>query len=187
MFRLILIFLGLLIAAGSAVAQTPMEAHLGWRLEGSGQWRTPNPDHDPTDPNSPIEFGLNFAWGPHRQHVTGELVGLTQDGRSARYQTLYVFLDPMTDTIITQQVAWDGTFGEGRRPAPSEALGVGGSETVDIVFRRVDGSAQVVRHVNTLTAPDQEASRVFERGDDGHWELQREWIWTLLPDDGESD
>jgi hypothetical protein len=186
MMRSFIAVLALIWAASGAVAQSPLEAHIGHRLEGSGEWRTPNPDYNEADPDSPSEYGVNFHWGPGRAHVEGELVGITADGRQAYYWTILIVHNPVTDRVITQQIGSDGAYGVGDSPTRAEALRPGEVETVDMMFHGANGQVRYVRHESVFPEPGLEQTNVYERDATGAWVRQRAWTWRRVPVGGVS-
>jgi len=152
-------------------------------LAGSGLWRTPAPDYDPDDPNSVMEYRVSSKLGPHRMHVIGDVSGYTADGRSAHYATVYLMHNPMTGTVVIEQVQWDGSYSRGEALARDTPLVPGGEETVDMISFNADGSAKMVRHHEQIIDEMTYSSDVYERDETGAWVKQQEWIWTRIPDE----
>ncbi len=153
-----------------------MEKQWGAMLKGSGEWRTPNPGF--ADPKTtPKEYAVRFRWGPYRQDVSGELVGVfeTDKGpKEARFWNFYSYHNPVTDEILLVQVNWDGAMGSGPMSVAPD-----GVETIDQIFYHPDGKMRVERHVTKHVSADAHESDVYERDEKGEWKLVREWTWRL--------
>jgi len=165
----------------------PLAAHLAFKLRGSGEWRTPNPDHEPADPNSPALFGVNLEWAPERQHVRGEVVGLTDDGRSARYQTFYVVFNPETEMVLVQQIGWDGAYAYGEQGLRTTELVADEVDVLDMRIVSANRPPHVLRHRDTVLDPDRYRSEVLVQNEDGGWESQRQWTWQRVKQVEKSD
>lgn len=159
--------------------RSALAIHMAHMLEGSAQWRSPNPDYEPGNHNRPEFFGVNWTWGANEQHLIGEVTGIYADGRVARYQSLYAFHNPVTGRVITQQVGWDGTFSQGDQPLRTEPLGPGGIETVDMLAFSQNGSVSIIRHQGVIIDSRSHSMDVYGRNAEGDWELVREWVWRL--------
>jgi hypothetical protein len=160
-----------------------LAVHMSHLLEGSAEWRSPNPDHQAGSANSPAQFGVNWRWGSNGQHLVGEVTGIYEDGRVARYQSLYAFLNPVTDRVVTQQVGWDGTFHAGDHVLRTEPLAAGDTENVDMIAFTPDGTAKITRHRAEIIDAETHRMDVYERNESGEWTLLREWVWRLAEAD----
>jgi hypothetical protein len=157
--------------------------HMSHLLHGSAQWRTPNPDHDESNPNSPSQFGVNWVWGPHGQHLLGEVTGVYADGREVRYHSMYAFYNPVTGRVVTQQVGWDGTFSAGDQFLQTVPLIAGDTTNVDMIEYSADGTAKITRHRAEIIDAETHRMDVYERNETGEWTLLREWVWRLAEAD----
>ncbi|WP_420432650.1 hypothetical protein [Hyphobacterium sp.] len=81
MNRILKVFAVAMVIAAAAPAhaqhddRSALAIHMAHMLEGSAQWRAPNPDHEPGNDNRPEFFGVNWAWGANDQHLIGEVTG----------------------------------------------------------------------------------------------------------------
>jgi hypothetical protein len=174
----------LVAVAAPSVAQedppSPLAIHMAHMLEGSAQWRSPNPDYQPGSASSPEFFGVNWEWGSNDQHLIGEVTGIYADGRVARYHAMYAFYNPVTERVVMQQVGWDGTFSEGEHAVRTEPLRSGDVETVDMLAFAPDGRVTAIRHQGVIIDRTSHSMDVYGRNADGEWELEREWVWRLV-------
>ena len=144
-------------------------------LIGAREWRTPNPAFVEGS-GDPTAFVLRYRWGPHRQHVVGELLGTFEQSGETReelFWSLYAVRNPVTSQIVVSQIGVDGSLAEGTlRHLPS-----GGHALVQTLFA-ADGSTKSIRHEEHI-AEDQQSfhSYVFERDERGTWQPVREWRW----------
>ena len=155
--------------------QQALTALFGTLIDG-GEWRTPNPNHDGTA-TSPIAFVLRYRWGPHQQHMVGELVGAfesTAGERETLFWSLYAIHNPVTDEVHVSQIGSNGALARGRIVKATDRKHI-----IEQILYGPDGSMRAVRHEETF-APDGESytSDVFERGENGAWENVRNWVWT---------
>lgn len=193
--RCALFVLAALAFAPAAIAQddaqndlrTPIERHFGYRLAGTGEWRTPAPDYDPAEENGVAEYGLSEVLDSTGNSARGEVLGLTADGRRAVYATYTLMFNPVTDTVVIEQVGWDGAYWRGEVPARAEPMTPGEEEAVDMLAFQPDGSVKIVRHHETVIDENSYRSVVLERGADGAWEAKQEWIWTRVPETDGAD
>ena len=85
-------------AVRSPDAPSKIEPYVAHLLSGSGQWRAPNPDYQEGG-KAPKQYALNYRWGPHRQHVIGEIVSIYADDQQERQEkdwSLYITHNPVT-------------------------------------------------------------------------------------------
>jgi hypothetical protein len=165
---------------GATRTQAVMEEVWGAMVE-AGEWRTRNPDFSDAR-TTPEEFALRWRWGPHRQHVVGELLGVfdTAEGeKTALYWSLYAWHNPVTGEVTALQIGWDGSMAVGpmRRADDGRIL-------VDQILYGSDGTSKALRHEEVLH-PDGDAydSNVYEQDDAGEWELKRRWVWRRASQD----
>ena len=146
------------------------------RLIDGGEWRTPNPNHDGTA-SSPSAFVLRYRWGPHRQHMIGELLGAFEDANGERetlYWSLYAIHNPVTDDVLVSQIGANGALASGRIVEAAD-----GKHVIEQILFGPDGSMRAVRHEETFAADGKSyTSDVFERDENGAWEEVRNWVWT---------
>lgn len=152
-----------------------LEALMGDLVRG-GEWRTPNPDYKEGE-NAPTHYSLRYSWGPYKQHVAGELLGVfeTQEGEKlVRFWSLYTFYNPVTGEAAAHQIGWNGSIGSGVIFRDGE-----NHVNVEQRFFGIDGSLKDVRHVETMNAArDQFLSDVYEKNEEGEWTEARDWVWT---------
>lgn len=156
-----------------------LAAHMAFLLEGSGQWRSPNPDYEEGNEFRPVQYGVNWRWADDGQHLIGEVTGIYESGRVARYHTMYAFLNPVTDRVVTQQVSWDGTFTAGEQVLRTDPMQAGDVVNVDMIEYAADGQAKITRHRGEFIDARTHRMDVYERDETGEWSLVREWVWRL--------
>jgi len=147
-------------------------AHL---LSGSGQWRAPNPDYVP-DGTMPKEFGMNYRWGPHGQHVVAEIISIYADGRQGRDWLLYIIHNPVLGVTTLEQTGNAGLYFRGQMGEAGEGEHV---ETGLIYFD--NGKVKSVRDRNVMLDEDTRLARVDERDETGAWRQVRDWTWKQQP------
>lgn len=162
-------------ATETSRTQAMLERYWGAMLEG-GEWRTPNPGF--SDPETtPREFALRWRWGPHHQHIQGDLLGIfdREDGDAeVLYWTLYLMHNPVTDEVTALQVGWDGSIATG-----PVSLTADGHVVLNQLLYNADGTVKAIRHQEIMEEDgNRYRSNVFERGDGGDWVLKREWTWV---------
>ncbi|GJL97629.1 MAG: hypothetical protein DHS20C06_14460 [Hyphobacterium sp.] len=160
--------------------RSPLEMHLAHMLEGSGQWRTPNEDMDPDDPNGFESFGADFRLSDDRSHVIAEITGNTTDGRRAVFWTIYFFYNPVTEDVISAQVSWNGTYLEGRESVDPDGVGYGEIHRSDQIHYNPDGTMSIQRHDIMPLDANTHTTQTYSRGDDGSWQPDNFRTWTLL-------
>ena len=181
-FRLIIVLSFLLILSAAAQEDElphPLAIHMNQWLEGSREWVTPNPSYDPDDAASFTEFRVRWDWGPFKQQLLGKLFGVRDDGSTMLFWNLYATYNPVTDTVVYQQVGRGGGYIHGEAPARTQPLGLGEIERLDAMLYARNGSAKMTRHENTFATQSHNAN-VYERGVDGAWELKRQWHWKRV-------
>lgn len=161
----------------SSARRSKLEPHVGHLLSGSGQWRAANPGWLQGS-DAPREFGMNYRWGPHRQHVIAEIVSLYADGRREKDWSLYLTYNPVTGVATAEQTGWPGLYFRGETSVAPDGHHV---ESGLIFFP--NGTVKSVRDENEMVDPDTRIARVFERAEDGGWRQVREWTWKQLPAD----
>ena len=151
-----------------------LDPYVGDNIRG-GEWRSSNPDYEPGS-DQPAEYGLRYDWGPYKQHMTGELLGIYPSDEGEKeilYWTLYAFWNPVTKVVTALQINWNGSTGDG-----TMSLGENGEVIIEQIFFGIDGSETHMRHVEFM-APDKQSflSVVHEKDDKGEWVLKDEWTW----------
>jgi hypothetical protein len=180
------VFVIFVSAGGYALAQddtprnSPLEIHLGHMLEGSGQWRTPNHDRDPGDPNGFETFGADFRLSENRSHVIAEITGNTANGRRAVFWTIYFFYNPVTEEVISAQVSWNGTYLEGRESVDPDGVDYGEVHRSDQIHYNPDGTMSIQRHDIMPLDANTHTTQTYTRGDDGSWQPENFRTWTLV-------
>lgn len=167
----------------AADARPPLERHLAHLLTGSGQWRTPNEDYDPEDPNGMSHYGADYRMSGDGSHAIAEITGVTPDGRRAVFWTIYFFYNPVTEEVVSAQIGWNGTYMEGRQRVHEAALTTGGREVFDQLMFARDGTVRITRHELVSTGPDTHTTQTYDRGEGGAWEPRNFRVWTLVPEE----
>lgn len=159
----------------SAEPQSKIERLFGVLIEGA-EWRTPNPGYDASQ-KSPKEYVLRYRWGPHKQHMIGELLGHfeTPDGpQETLFWSLYAIHNPVTDEVQVSQIGADGALAAGEARLDGDDKHV-----IEQTLYATDGSTLALRHEETLAADGTSyTSNVFERNAAGDWTKARDWVWT---------
>lgn len=163
-----------------APQRSPLEIHLAHMLEGSGQWRTPNDDYDPENPNAFVTFGADFRLSEDRSHVIAEITGNTADDRRAVFWTIYFFYNPVTEEVISAQVSWNGTYLAGREAVDPDGVGYGETHRSDQIHYNPDGTMSIQRHDIVPLDANTHTTQTYTRGDDGRWRPENFRTWTLL-------
>lgn len=176
-------------AARSASAQdeaasaprSAFDAYARYLAAGSGQWRAPNPDYEP-DSGEPAQFGMHYRWGPHRQHLAGEIVSVYPDGRVSKDWSLYLTRNPVTDEIVLEQTGKRGVYfrGELRKSGDGEYHEYG-------LIYLPNGTVKSVHDRVEIVDADTRVSHVYDRADDGRWRKVREWTWRRVGDGRDTD
>ena len=174
---LLTVFLHPGLAADDAPASrthSALTVLFGQLIDG-GEWRTPNPDYDDAN-DAAKEYILRYRWGPHRQHMVGELLGHFEAAGGPTeilFWSLYAIHNPVTDEVRVSQVGSNGALATGRIwPA-------GDKHVIEQILYAPEGSMKALRHEEAF-ATDGESftSQVFERDDRGGWKKVRDWVWT---------
>lgn len=186
--RFVIAALMCLLPAGAAAAQegaaNPLEIHFARMLAGTGQWRTPNEDFDPADPDSVSHFGSDFRLAEDGSHVIAEIIGVTPDGRRAHYWSIHFFLNPVTQEVISQQTGWSGAYMSGHEHLRTAPLAFGEEATVDQIVFNTDGQVSILRHVAIHTGEWTHTTQTYVRGEDGGWTPQNFREWTRVREEG---
>jgi len=162
---------------------SPIEIHFAHMLAGSGQWRTPNEDYDPEDPNGMSLYGADYRLSDDRSHVIAEITGVTPDGRRAVFWTIYFFHNPVTGEVVSSQVGWNGALLTGHEAVLIEPLAFGDSHVSDQIAHNPDGSMHIIRHEIVPVDRRTHTTQTYRRGEGGNWEPQNFRTWTLLETD----
>ncbi len=185
------IFLGALAVCHFSVAYAedaqphPLEVHMHHWISGSGQWRAPNPSYQPgSTPRTREwvrEFGVNWRWGPNRQHLLGEIVAIPEDGDPMITGVLYAFYNPVTEKVVEIQVARNGILQFSEDRARKEPTPYGAPEIGDSLEYFPNGGVSILRHVNRFLDANTQLSVSQKRNEEGQWSDQNEWRWTQEP------
>jgi hypothetical protein len=171
----------------SDVSPHPLAVHMKHWIEGSGQWRSPNPSYDelaePRTLGWVKEFGVNWKWGPNKQHLVGDIVAISADGEIISSSVMYAFYNPVTEKVINVQVARNGDFSIADDQVREQPTPYGDPEVSDGIHFSPNGSMNILRHSNVFVDPNIQLSDVYERNDEGKWEQTRQWRWVRVPID----
>lgn len=185
-----LLFPVLLCLTGAANAESPalhpLQIHMQQWLQGSGQWRSPNPNYDAGRSGGFKEYGINWTWHPARKYMAGEITGVTPDGAQTRFWSMYAFYNPVTQRVSFQQIGRDGTLVTADDAVRAEPLEYGETERLETTEYSATGETKLTRHDNVFREDGTHTSSVYERDESGVWALTAQWKWTLVEtDDGE--
>lgn len=148
----------------------PLGRHMQAMLTTDDEWRTPNPDYE-QGKRRPKEYAMHFHMQPDGKHVTGELMGVYDDGRRVSYWALLSMYNPVTEKVVTQQIGWDGTLLYGENDVQT-----GDTQTIDMIEYNANGKMDIVRHVSHFSGAEMHNSDVYERKD-GEWVPKAKWTW----------
>lgn len=161
----------------------PLAIHMNQWLNGSREWSTANPGHDPEAPGSFAEFRVRWDWGPLRQQLRGKLFGVRNDGSSVLFWTMFSTYNPVSKTVTYQQIGRNGAYILGEHPVRERPLAFGDIERLDTTMYRADGTEKITRHENVFSADSTHSANVFEQAGNGDWELKNTWSWRLVDED----
>ena len=180
---LVLAHAGLSLPAGAeeSAQAHPLAIHMNQWLEGSREWSTPNPDYNPENPRSFAEYRVRWDWDSFGQQLLGKLFGVRADGSTMLFWKLYSTYNPVTRTVIYQQIGSNGAYIHGEHPARTEPVAFGEVERLDSTLYGADGTAKFTRHENVFQADGTHHANVYEKNKNGEWELANQWDWTLVP------
>jgi len=164
-------------------ASHPLAIHMNQWLEGSREWTTPNPDHDPEDAASFAEYRVRWDWGPFRQQLLGKLFGVRADGSTMLFWNLYATYNPAKRTVVYQQIGLSGAYIQGEDALRTEAIGFGETERLDTAMYAPDGTTSHTRHENVFSANGSHDAKVYEQDENGDWNLKNTWNWNLVSED----
>ena len=175
------------MSAALADNRHPLQVHMDPWLQGSGDWRTPNPDYQPPagpgDPDNGIrEFAVRWAWDDADKSAKGELLGLRTDGSSQKFWSLFAFYNPVTKEVTYIQTGAGGAFITGKVAAREQPLSAGEKDVLDTTDYWPNGTVRESRHENTFDGGTH-TSIVFERSEAGGWQQKAVWEWTLRESD----
>lgn len=159
--------------APAKAAPTPgaLAQSAGFLVEGDGRWRAENPDYDP-DGDAGRYYGMNFRWGPHGQHIVGEIISIFDDGTTEKHWSLYLTYNPVTHTAILEQTGASGVYFRGEMRVDGDDR-----RTQTGLVYLPNGNARSVRDEIDIVDDRTYVSRVFERDEAGGWRLARTWTW----------
>jgi len=165
----------------------PLAIHMKHWISGSGQWRAPNAQYDASAEEMTIgwikEFGVNWKWGPYKQHLIGEIIAITADGQVLPSSIMYAFYNPITEEVLQVQVAKNGILSLTDEQARLEPTRYGEPEVADSLDFLINGEVEVLRHSNVFVDKSTQLSNVYERDENGDWQLSREWRWTQIAEE----
>ena len=177
-----------LVATISAMAEDGVEAHplaihMNQWLVGSREWSTPNPGFDADNPSSFAEFRVRWDWDSFGQQLLGKLFGVRTDGSTMLFWRLYSTYNPVTRTVVYQQIGSNGAYIQGEDEVRTAPIAFGDIERLDSTLFGADGSTKVTRHENVFQADGTHHANVYDRNEAGEWELANQWDWTLVSED----
>lgn len=160
--------------ADSAAVTTALGEHVGFLMTGSGQWRSPNPAYQP---GKDIEqfYGMNYRWGPNRQHIVGEIVSYFDDGRERKEWTLFITHNPVTGIAYLEQTGAGGVYFRGELGTAAN-----GRHSQTGLIYMPNGTVKSVRDEIEIIDDSSYISHVFERDEKGTWTQVREWTWRQV-------
>ena len=178
-------------AQHSPAADTPhpLQVHMDPWMQGSRDWRTPNPDYDPAadaESNAPgiREFSVRWEWDEQGKFARGVLLGIRADGTSQQYWSLFAFYNPVTKKVTYLQTGANGALISGETAARSAPLSPGETDMLDTTDYWPNGTVTETRHVNTFNGDGTHDSLVYERDENGEWKERAAWVWTLTSTKG---
>ena len=115
--------------------------------------------------------------------MIGEIIGVTADGETFKFWQMYAFYNPVTGRVISQQIGRNGVFSVGDEQVLSKASPYGVATNLDAIEYTPNGEMKITRHSNTFVDECTQLSDVYERGETGEWELERQWRWTCVKQD----
>ena len=118
---------------------------------------------------------MHYRWGPHRNHVICEIVGIHEDGREETAFTLYFFYFPVTEEVTQVQSGARGLYFEGTLDLTDDGRHFQGG----LIFWP-NGTIKSVRDEVVVIDRDTYVSHVFERDEEGGWVQVREWTWKQV-------
>lgn len=165
--------------------KTPLEIHMHHWLRGSREWRTDNPNYDPSA--APMtggwfkEFAVRWDYGPHKQHLIGGIFAIGEDGREMKASSMYAFYDPVRNRVEQIQIGRTGTYSLDSAEARSEPTPFGEPEIGIAVEHKTDGSTTMRKHENTFHEDGRQLTNVYLQNEAGEWVFFRNWLWRLKP------
>ena len=170
-------------AQDAGASMSPIETHFAHMLHGSGQWRTPNEDAEPADPDAITHYSADYRLSADRSHVIAEVSGVTEDGRRAVFWTIYLFYNPVTQEIVSVQAGWNGALLTGHEPANPDGFEPGEVQTFDQIHHNPDGTMSIHRHDIVVVDPSTHTTQTYDRAEDGSWRPRNFRTWTLVPEE----
>lgn len=79
-----------------------LASQVGHLLTGSGRWRASNPEYEPGS-DEPVQYAMNYRWGPYRRHVVAEIVSIYEGGKREKDWSLYTTHNPVTGITMLEQ------------------------------------------------------------------------------------
>lgn len=152
-------------------ATSKLAPHVAHLLSGSGRWRADNPDYE-SNGDEPRQYGMNYRWGPHRQHVVAEIVSLYDDGRQEKEWSLYITHNPVTGGTALEQTGRVGLYFRGELGTEAS-----GHHVENGLIYLPNGMVKSVRDRNVMLDADTRRAHVYERDASGGWKQVREWTW----------
>ena len=175
-FLVIALFVSLVPAAEAQSASVPtfdaanprssFAAMAEYLSTGSGQWRSPNPNHDATQARSAPAFGLWFAWDVERRTLELSIVVHYADSTVLSSKGQWVW-HPTKHELKYQMIGRNGSLTEGVTELTEPS-----TFTTTATFHGPNG-----RTVNDSV----HRNETFVQGEDGSWQSQGVYQWTRSP------
>ncbi len=163
----------------------PLAIHMKHWIAGSGAWRSANENYEPGAARGTRgwikEYGVNWKWGPNGQHLVGEIVAITPEGKALSSSFMYAFYNPVTERVTNMQVGRKGHYTTWEDRVRAVPLAYGEPEINDGVEYAPTGEIDITRHSNVFVDADTQLSDVYKKDERGEWQLERQWRWTRVP------
>lgn len=143
-----------------------------------GQWRAPNPNHDPARPNSPPAFGLWFDWVAQQRKLELRIVVHAADSTFLSSSGDFVW-HPAEQRISYRMVGRNGSLTEGTTDFTDAST----FRTV-ATFHRPNGRSTVHRDENLLVSPSVHRNETFQQDSTGAWVSGGVYEWTRTAPSG---
>ena len=118
---------------------------------------------------------MNYRWGPNQQFVIAEIVSLFDGGRREKDWSLYITSNPVTGIATLEQTGQVGLYFRGEM-----SLGPDHEHVESGLIFFPNGTVKSVRDENKMIDQNTRQARVFERDEQGGWEMVRQWTWVQI-------
>ena len=179
-FALLVAFLSIAgVSSGNAepqssapVGEAAFQRMVDYLAREGGQWRAPNPRHEPGNDRSPDAIGLWFESAAQEQVL--ELTVVFHYGDKVRHSTRgYWYWHPGREEIVYQEVSPSGSVRSGTAHFENENTFITLTEKFS-----ASGDVTLNRGVNVLTEEDRHETTAYGKGPDGEWVEQNALAWT---------